>query len=317
MASRTVTDALRLFVATPAPQAEREICYTGVCGSNAQCREHNGIAVCSCLPDFFGNPYTGCRPECVSHAECARNKACENNKCIDPCEGICAPSALCRVHDHVAMCYCPDGYQGDPFTACTPQPITREHDTRPSGPIGALLPTIFLVYYLSNVFLSCSFSQRLHYFSSVHLGIVVEISLHDALIFSHRAVWYALACPLLHSHCARGVFSSSDGSSGSRARPVRSLAVRSQHPVQQQQRGGRVRLPARLPGQPDCRLSSRVHLQRRLCQRQGVCAAEVHRPVSGSVRTQRRVQDHEPQPSLSLHPGLHWQPQPRMPTYPT
>ncbi|KAF0298054.1 Neurogenic locus notch 3 [Amphibalanus amphitrite] len=91
----------------------------------------DGIAICKCLTGYFGNPYVQCKPECVSHAECPRNKGCENQKCIDPCEGICAPSALCRVHDHVAMCYCPEGYQGDPFTACTPRPITP----RPTAPV--------------------------------------------------------------------------------------------------------------------------------------------------------------------------------------
>ncbi|KAF0298053.1 Neurogenic locus notch 1 [Amphibalanus amphitrite] len=108
---------------TPAPIPQQQPCFPGKCGINAQCREHNGLGICTCLPEYFGNPYEGCRPECMINDDCDRSKACERNKCVDPCPGVCGFRAECRVHDHVPMCYCPDGYRGDPFTACTPVPL--------------------------------------------------------------------------------------------------------------------------------------------------------------------------------------------------
>ena len=98
----------------------------GPCGPNSKCREHNGLGVCSCLPDHFGNPYEGCRPECSIDSDCDRSNACERYKCVDPCPGVCGFRAECRVHNHMPMCFCPEGYKGDPFTACTPIPVTRK-----------------------------------------------------------------------------------------------------------------------------------------------------------------------------------------------
>ena len=114
-----------LFAATPRPQTPQNPCYPGKCGTNAQCRVHNDIGVCSCLPEHFGNPYDACKPECVVSTDCVKSKGCERNKCVDPCPGVCGFRAECRVHDHVAMCYCPEGYKGDPFRACTPVPVTE------------------------------------------------------------------------------------------------------------------------------------------------------------------------------------------------
>ena len=112
--------------ATAIPRTPQNPCYPGKCGTNARCRVHNGLGVCSCEPDHFGNPYEACRPECVVHSDCDRSKACERTKCVDPCPGVCGLRAECRVHNHVPMCYCLEGYRGDPFTACTPIPSTRK-----------------------------------------------------------------------------------------------------------------------------------------------------------------------------------------------
>ena len=112
--------------ATPRPQTPQNPCYPGKCGSNAQCRVHNDIGVCSCLPEHFGNPYESCKPECVVNSDCVKSKGCERNKCVDPCPGVCGYRAECRVHDHVAMCFCLTGYRGDPFMACSPIPSTRK-----------------------------------------------------------------------------------------------------------------------------------------------------------------------------------------------
>lgn len=68
-------------------------CANSPCGANAICKERNGVGSCACLPEYFGDPYTGCRPECVQNSECDQTKACVNNKCKDPCPGVCPVNA--------------------------------------------------------------------------------------------------------------------------------------------------------------------------------------------------------------------------------
>jgi len=93
-------------------------CNPTPCGSNAVCKERNGAGSCSCLPEYFGDPYMGCRPECVSNNECPRNKACVNNKCVDPCPGVCAVNAICKTFNHNPTCTCFEGFTGDPLNSC-------------------------------------------------------------------------------------------------------------------------------------------------------------------------------------------------------
>lgn len=92
-------------------------CLPSPCGPNSQCRQINGQAVCSCVPGFVGSPPT-CRPECIISAECNQNRACVNQKCIDPCPGTCGIGANCQVVNHNPICSCPVQYTGDPFTRC-------------------------------------------------------------------------------------------------------------------------------------------------------------------------------------------------------
>lgn len=96
-------------------------CQPSPCGPNSQCREVNSQAVCSCLPNYIGSP-PGCRPECVVSTECSSDKACVNQKCIDPCPGTCGISALCQVINHSPICSCKSGNTGNPFTRCFPIP---------------------------------------------------------------------------------------------------------------------------------------------------------------------------------------------------
>lgn len=93
-------------------------CAQSPCGANAICKERNGIGSCSCLPDYYGDPYIECRPECVLNSDCPKDKACVNNKCRDPCPGVCGMNAECRVHNHAPSCACLPGYEGNPFTSC-------------------------------------------------------------------------------------------------------------------------------------------------------------------------------------------------------
>lgn len=100
-------------------------CVPSPCGPNSQCREINGQAACSCLPNYVGRS-PNCRPECTNDAECSSALACRNLKCVDPCPGSCGFSAICRVVNHNAVCSCQQGYVGDPTVGCRPAPPTSK-----------------------------------------------------------------------------------------------------------------------------------------------------------------------------------------------
>lgn len=104
---------------TAKPVVFENPCQPSPCGPNSQCRESNGQPVCSCLPSYVGSP-PGCRPECVVSSECPLDKACTNQKCADPCPGVCGLHTKCNVINHSPICICQNGYTGDPFTRCTP-----------------------------------------------------------------------------------------------------------------------------------------------------------------------------------------------------
>lgn len=78
--------------------------------------------MCSCLPNYVGRP-PSCRPECTIHAECPSNKACQRERCRDPCPGSCGAYADCRVVNHAPQCFCQAGFTGDPFSGCHAIPI--------------------------------------------------------------------------------------------------------------------------------------------------------------------------------------------------
>lgn len=93
------------------------VCSPSPCGPYSICREVKGHAVCSCQPNYIGAP-PNCRPECIVSSECALDKACVNQRCIDPCPGTCGQHARCQVVNHSPVCSCPSGYTGDPFVRC-------------------------------------------------------------------------------------------------------------------------------------------------------------------------------------------------------
>ena len=100
-------------------------CRPSPCGSNARCTDRNGAAACQCIPEYFGDPYVACRPECTINADCPSNRACQSLKCVDPCPGLCGVNAQCRVINHIPTCTCNQGYIGDPFTSCRLKPIRK------------------------------------------------------------------------------------------------------------------------------------------------------------------------------------------------
>lgn len=105
------------FLASPSQNLSP--CSPSPCGTNAICKEMNNAGSCSCLPDYIGNPYEGCRPECSINSDCPSNKACIRNKCMDPCPGTCGQNAMCNVINHLPSCTCLPGFTGDPFRYCS------------------------------------------------------------------------------------------------------------------------------------------------------------------------------------------------------
>lgn len=95
-------------------------CSRNPCGVNAMCQETiGGRPVCSCPPGHSGNPLSYCRrAECLDHTECRGDMACRNGNCVNPCAGTCGSNANCDVRNHVPVCSCPVGYNGDPFSQC-------------------------------------------------------------------------------------------------------------------------------------------------------------------------------------------------------
>ena len=102
-------------LAPPQP-AEEDLCAISPCGPNASCRD----GICTCLPEYRGDPYSGCRPECVLNTDCPQNQACFRNKCRDPCPSTCGQNALCDVYNHIPMCSCPPSMSGNAFVFCSP-----------------------------------------------------------------------------------------------------------------------------------------------------------------------------------------------------
>ncbi|KAI2804698.1 hypothetical protein BLOT_003686 [Blomia tropicalis] len=103
----------------------KDACEGVICGRNSGCKVLDHVAVCECLPGYFGNPNDerfGCRPiECSTHNECKSSQVCSNYKCTNPCRqnrGLCGDNAFCSAEKHSAVCRCMDGFEGDPVVGC-------------------------------------------------------------------------------------------------------------------------------------------------------------------------------------------------------
>ena len=100
------------------PIEAEDPCFPNPCGPNSAIPRVSGDRCqCSCLPDMIGSP-PNCKPECILNADCPPHLACISRKCRDPCPGLCGSGAYCKVRNHIPLCVCNKGYQGDPFTQC-------------------------------------------------------------------------------------------------------------------------------------------------------------------------------------------------------
>lgn len=106
----------------------RQPCSPSPCGPQNACNVYgNDVAICDpCLsPTAYTNPM--CRPECISNSDCAFDRACLGQKCVDPCPGSCGHNAICNVVYHNPVCSCPQGLYGNPFEHCS-VPSVLVHD---------------------------------------------------------------------------------------------------------------------------------------------------------------------------------------------
>ena len=99
------------------PKPPENPCVPSPCGPNSQCRIIGNTPACSCLQNYIGRP-PNCRPEGTINSECPSNRACQNERCVDPCPGSCGAFADCVVITHRSVCSCKTGYTGDPFAGC-------------------------------------------------------------------------------------------------------------------------------------------------------------------------------------------------------
>ena len=105
-------------IATPPPLPVNP-CTPPPCGNNALCQVVNNQAQCSCLPGMIGVA-PSCRPVCTQSSDCSPSQNCVNQLCVDPCPGTCGPRSTCSVINHVPVCSCRPGYEGDAYRNCRP-----------------------------------------------------------------------------------------------------------------------------------------------------------------------------------------------------
>lgn len=77
------------------------------------------------MQNYYGDPHIGCRPECIQNSDCNRHLSCVNTKCVDPCPGACGLNAECSVDNHSPVCYCLNGYTGNPSRMCQKIEISK------------------------------------------------------------------------------------------------------------------------------------------------------------------------------------------------
>ncbi|RXG61182.1 hypothetical protein Avbf_05571 [Armadillidium vulgare] len=97
----------------PTSPPPKDVCE---CGDNAECIQDGSRNYCKCLPDFYGNPYDRCEPECVINTR-EPEHLCNPNPC--------GPYTECDVKNNKVVCSCLPGYPGTPETSCNPECTTN------------------------------------------------------------------------------------------------------------------------------------------------------------------------------------------------
>uniref|UniRef100_A0A1A9ZCQ3 EGF-like domain-containing protein n=1 Tax=Glossina pallidipes TaxID=7398 RepID=A0A1A9ZCQ3_GLOPL len=71
-----------------------------------------------------------CVAGCKTNNDCAMDQTCTKGQCSDPCtdKQVCGSNALCTVTDHRMLCYCPDGYDGEPTKECVQFECQHDND---------------------------------------------------------------------------------------------------------------------------------------------------------------------------------------------
>lgn len=71
-------------------------------------------------PSTVAPPPSTPKPECRKDSDCADEEACFNLKCSDPCaiRQPCGVNTECKTRNHIPICSCLVGYQGNPLVQC-------------------------------------------------------------------------------------------------------------------------------------------------------------------------------------------------------
>lgn len=157
---KTKTNLNIFLILVQAVKVDTDPCNPSPCGPNAECNRGS----CTCYSNYFGDAYSGCRPECVLNSDCDRTKTCSNQRCIDPCPGTCGQDARCDVINHIPTCSCPERTSGDPFVVCRP---FRE-------PVGEYCLIFFLQKEQHLHVLTLNFNAKYLYLQKHHVTYVLH-----------------------------------------------------------------------------------------------------------------------------------------------
>eukprot|EP00095_Tigriopus_kingsejongensis_P001426 maker-scaffold723_size106546-snap-gene-0.18 protein:Tk01426 transcript:maker-scaffold723_size106546-snap-gene-0.18-mRNA-1 annotation:"hypothetical protein SINV_03269" len=118
-------------------------CNPNPCGMLATCSPNGQSYHCECPRGTFGDGFVSCQQgECLKDPDCAKDKACMDFFCINPClmNSTCRAQDFCKVINHISVC---GSNQGPQPEARTPvviggryNPIQARPETRNSIVIG-------------------------------------------------------------------------------------------------------------------------------------------------------------------------------------
>ena len=128
------------------------VCQTVKCGRSAICVANNHVAKCQCPKGLYAGDATsadGCVPvECLTNADCPKTMACakvsatnkQQQQQLYKCQPVCQPqscgvNAICLAENHMAMCSCPSGYEGNPHPEieCSPVDLCPQQKCHPTA----------------------------------------------------------------------------------------------------------------------------------------------------------------------------------------